>query len=333
LRHIRKISTIGRLLLLTAVILTVSATALAQQDAQLTQYWAAPTYYNPAATGDNDFVRIRGGAKLQWLGIKNAPQSFFGAADSPFKLFGKRLGGGVVFSSEKLGLFSNMLISGQLSFKLKALKGEFSIGVQPGYFSSSFKGTEVFIPEGDDFHQDTDEAIPRQDLTGSAFDLGAGVLYTHKYFWVGVSGQHLLNTTVSMSIEGTESNETQEYETELPRMLYFTAGGNIALKNTLFELQPSVLVKTDFQFCTAELTLRSTYNKFLTFGVGYRWNDAVSAMIGAEFKNIFLGYAYDYPLTNIAKGSSGSHELVIGYRLKLDFSGKNKNKHRSIRIM
>jgi len=39
---------------------------LAQTDAQFTQYWAVPSYYNPGAAGDTDFIRIRGGAKLQW---------------------------------------------------------------------------------------------------------------------------------------------------------------------------------------------------------------------------------------------------------------------------
>jgi hypothetical protein len=94
-----------------------------------------------------------------------------------------------------------------------------------------------------------------------------------------------------------------------------------------------MLVKTDFNTYTAEATMRATYNKIFTIGIGYRWKDAVSAMIGAEIKNFFLGYAYDYPLSAIGKVSSGSHEILAGYQLKLDFSGKNRNKHRSIRIM
>jgi hypothetical protein len=92
-------------------------------------------------------------------------------------------------------------------------------------------------------------------------------------------------------------------------------------------------VKTDFSTYTAEVTMRARYNKFITFGLGYRYKDAISAMIGAEYKNFFVGYAYDYPTSAIAKASSGSHELIAGYKLKLDFSGKNRNKHRSIRIM
>lgn len=35
----------------------------------------------------------------------------------------------------------------------------------------------------------------------------------------------------------------------------------------------------------------------------------------------------------IVKASSGSHEVFLGYSLKLDLSDKNKNKHKSIRIM
>lgn len=307
--------------------------AFAQNDVQFTQYWAVPTYYNPAATGDIDFVRIRGGARMQWVGIDNAPRSFLAAADMPVKIGKKRIGVGVNMSQESLGLFSNMLVNAQGSYKMKFLKGVLSIGIQAGYYNTKFKGSEVYIPEGDDFHQPVDEAIPTRDVTGNSFDLSAGLWYTHKYFTLGISGLHLLEPTVRLDSEGAETAEVSQYETILKRALYFTASGNIGLKNTLFELQPSMMVKTDFDNFAAELTMRAMYNKFLSFGIGYRYKDAVSAMIAAEFKNFFIGYSYDYPTSAISKASSGSHEVVVGYRVKLDFSGKNKNKHRSIRIM
>lgn len=331
--HIVRTFLLHAVLLLTAVVVS-DATATAQNDVQFTQYWAVPTFYNPAATGATDYVRIRGGARLQWIGIHNAPKSFMGAADSPFKLGKQRIGAGVNLMQESLGLFSNLLINAQVSYKFKALKGEFSIGLQGGYYNSKFKGSEVEIPDGDDYHEGTDTSIPMQDVTGNSFDFSAGISYTHKYFSIGVSGLHLLAPKVKLKTEGTESDsENSEFETDLPRALYFTADSNIPIKNTLFELQPSLMVSTDFKQVNADITMRARYNKFLSFGVGYRWDDAVSVMIGAEFKNFFLGYAYDYPTSAINKGSSGSHELVAGYQLKLDFSGKNKNKHRSIRIM
>ncbi len=308
--------------------------ASAQNEPIFTQSWALPTLYNPGAAGDTDFLRIRGGARLQWVGIPNAPKSFTATGDMPFKVFtNKRIGAGVTLMQESFGLFSNLLINAQGSYKLKFLKGRLGIGFQIGYFNTKFRGSDVYIPDNDDFHEGNDPGIPTQDLTGNAFDMSLGVTYTHRLFHVGISAMHLTNPKVNMTIEGSESTESQQYESELPRVIYFDVGSNIALKNTLFELQPSLLVATDLSSFSADLTMRATYNKFLSFGLGYRWNNAVSIMIGAEFKNFFLGYAFDYPLSAIAKASSGSHEIVAGYQLKLDLSGKNKNKHRSIRIM
>ena len=308
-------------------------TVKAQDELMLNQHWALPTFYNPANTGNTDYLRIRGGARLQWLGIENAPRSFFGTADTPFRLGEKRLGAGFSAMQESLGLFSNLNLGLQLSYKFKLGKGVLSVGVQPAYINSQFKGSKVVLPDNDDYHQGSDNAIPTQDLTGNKFDFSAGVSFTHKYFTLGLSGMHLLKPTINLTMQGSQGNDYQQYQTELPRQLYLIADGNIPLKNTLFELQPSLLVTSDLKGVTGEAAMRTTYNKFLTFGLSYRWQDALGVTLGAEYKNFFIGYAYEYPLSGINKASSGSHELVAGYSLKLDFTGKNKNKHRSIRIM
>lgn len=332
----QRYSLLRKMCVAIAVIAAVAGCALparAQGDAQMTQYWAVPTLYSPAATGSSDYLKIRGGARLQWVGIDNAPKSFLVVAESPLQIGKKRIGLGVNAMSESIGLFDNLDINLQASYKLKALGGEISIGVQGGFFTQKFEGSKVELPDGDNYHESGDEGIPQQDLAGNVFDLGAGVRYDHPKFYVGVSALHLLSPTVTLNLEGSEATDLKQFESELPRMFYFTAGGNIPLKNTLFELQPSLLVRTDLSMWTAEATVQALYNKFIRFGVGYRWKDAVSIMAGVEIKNFFLGYAYDYPMSAISKASSGSHELVAGYQLKLDFSGKNKNKHRSIRLM
>ena len=321
-------------ILATVLLLTgVSLQARGQNELMLTQHWALPTFYNPANTGNTDFLRIRGGARLQWLGIENAPRSFFGAADTPFQIGSKRIGAGITAMQESLGLFSNLNLGLQLSYKFKIGKGILSIGVQPAYYNSQFKGSKVVLPDGDDYHQGSDTSIPTQDLTGNHFDLSAGLSFTHRFFTIGLSCMHIMNPKVNLTMQGSSSNEAQQYQTELPRQLYLIADGNIPLKNTLFELQPSLLLTSDLKGFTGEAEMRATYNKFVTFGLAYRWQDAIGLTIGAEYKNFFLGYAYEYPLSGINKASSGSHEIVAGYSLKLDFSGKNKNKHRSIRIM
>lgn len=328
---------INRLIIALTVVFTLMGggiKAMAQNDPQFVQYWAVPTFYNPAYLGQKEFVRIRLGANLQWLGIKRAPQSYIVTADMPVKLGKKqRMGVGVTGMMESIGLYGNTWVSAQASYQFRVLKGVLSVGIQPAYYNTKFKGSEVYIPEGDDYHQPDDEALPKEDVAGQAFDLSAGISYTHKYFSVGISALHILEPKIELSEDNASDTETTQFSATVPRQMYFMADGNIPIKNSLFSLQPSLLVRTDFSNFSAEVTLRSTFKQFISFGLGYRWKDALSAMIGAEFKNFFLGYAYSYPLSPLNRASSGSHEIVAGYMVKLNFGDKNKNKHRSIRIM
>lgn len=333
-----------QLLTFIVAMLLFVPSVVAQADGQLTQYFEVPTYYNPAAIGSTDYVRIRAGSRMQWMGIDNAPRTFLLTADSPLKLFGKRIGVGIVASSESAGLFRTLNIGLQFGYKIKLWKGELTPALQVGFANEVFKGSEVFIPDDDDYHQATDDAIPKTDVSGNALDLGVGLFYSRPKWWVGVSCQHVNSPTVTFQSEngadaggGTTSTTGDEgpkkYQFTFDRTLYFMAGGNIPIKNTLFEVMPSMMFKTDFNFWRAEVTGRVRWKKFLTAGVAYRYDDAVSAILAAEYKGFYVGYSYDYPISAISKASSGSHEILAGYSLKLDFSGKNKNKHKSIRIM
>lgn len=310
-----------------------SLNAYAQSDAQFSQYYQVKNYYNPAAIGTSDLLNIRGGARLQWVGIDNAPKSFAATAEMPIKLFNKRIGVGLLMQQESMGLYNNLTLGLQGGYKLKLFKGELTIGVQLGFINEGFKGTEVILPDGDDYHQNNDEAIPMNDLNGNAFDIGAGVFYTRGIFWGGISMTHLTQPVISLNSDSGDNTMEKNYEFQVGRTLYFMAGCNIPIKNTLFEVMPSMLVKSDFTFTTGEITARLRYNKFLSAGIGYRYDDAVTISLGAEIKGFYIGYAYDYATSAIAKASSGSHEFFAGYALKLDFSEKNKNKHKSIRIL
>ena len=317
----------------------------AQGDAVLTHHWTVPTYYNPGAAGDTDNIRLRGGMRAQWVGIENSPRTFVAAADTPFKLLGRKWGTGVVVQQESYGLFRNLTASAQLAFKqrVKPLRGELTVGIQTGVLNQRFRGSEIYIPDDDDYHTSTDEALPDRDLSGSALDLGIGVYYVHPRLRAGLSLLHATQPTVTFSDEqgttgGSDASSAtdtsaKKYQFQAQRTLVFTAEGNIQVKNTLFEVIPSVLVRSDFSFTDVAATARVRWRKMFSAGVGYRHSDAVSLMLGAEIKGIFVGYSYDYHISEISRASSGSHEIFAGYNLKLDFSEKNRNRHKSIRIM
>lgn len=324
------ICNIKRIVAAVLLLSAISVESAAQVDAGFTQYMEVPSYYNPAAIGLTDYLRIRGGSRLQCMGIPKAPKTFLANADMPMKLFGKRIGVAIVMQQESMGLYNNLTLGAMGAYKLKIFKGELSIGARIGLFDESFRGSEVILPDDNDYHQSADDAIPTTDVHGTAFDISFGIHYTHRLFWAGISATHINQPTVKMSTDGTDA---KQYEFQAGCNFYFMGGGNIPIKNTLFELQPSVLVKTDFIFTTAEITAKLQYNRFFYGGLAYRYNDAVALLLGACFKNFFVGYSYDYPISDIAKASSGSHEIWLGYSMKLDLGEKNKHRHKSIRIM
>ena len=316
--------------LLPLALALVCEVAAGQVDAQLTHYWATPAYYNAAALGETDFIHITAGSRLQWLGVKRAPMSFFGMADMPFKFLNKRWGVGVVLQQETMGLYSTINAGAQLAWKKKLFKGMLSVGLRVGFLNETFKGTKIEIPEDDDAHTSADDAIPNTDVSGTALDLSAGVFYSHKWFWVGASVNHITEPKVTMK---ANQESEDEYEFEAGRMYYFMAGSNIPIKNTLFEIQPSAMFVTDTKAWTAQVAAVMRYNRMLNIGAGYRWKDAVTAFIGVNLKDAYIGYAYDYPVSAISKATFGSHEVFVTYNVKLDNREKNKNKQKSVRLM
>lgn len=321
-------------ILLTTITLATALGAAAQSDIQMTQYYEMPTAYNPAAAGQTDFIRIHGAGRMQWVGIQRAPRAILLSGDMPFKLVERRLGTGLLMTQQSRGLYSTTTVAAQIGAKLQLLGGEITVGLQPGIIDQQFRGTEVYIPGEDEYHQPTDDAIPTTNLHGTAFDLSIGTWYRRKDWYAGLSITHLTAPAITMGGEnGASASEQQTYEFRENRTLYFTAGCNIPVKNTLFEIIPSTLVKTDFTFTTAEIDARVRYNRFLSAGLGYRYNDAVIITLAAELKNFYVGYSFDYATSALRAASYGSHEIMVGYSTKIDLGAKNRHRHKSIRLM
>lgn len=313
-----------KFLLTIIVIISVGNTAWSQVDAVFSQYFMSMGYYNAGYAGTTGDLNILALHKQQWLGIDGAPKPFFVTADRPF-IFGKtNVGVGVVLYTSKEGLYQNSFVGLQAAYKLKLFGGTLSIGFQPALYSSSFDYEDIFIPEGSAAHETDDEAFPTSNESGMGFDLNAGLYYTHKKFYAGVGVMHAMESEIQLS---------ENISTYIPRSYNLTAGYNIQLKNPLYELQPSVFLMTDMQSFVADITARMTYNKMFNGGISWRVNNSVVLMLGTTIGNFQVGYAYDLPTNAIIKGSSGSHELVVKFKMQLNKTKTGNYKHKSVRIL
>ena len=319
----------------------------AQFDTQLSNYWAAINFFNPAYAGQTGKLEATLLSRIQWLGIENAPRTTILTAQMPYSFLGRMHGLGATMYNDRSGLFSVTMYAGQYAWKKKLLKGDFSAGIQIGYINQSFDGTKVEIPE-DDYHETTDEAIPSSLVSGTSVDASLGVFFSKGKWFAGLSVNHLLSPEIDL----TETNVF-----EIPRSYYFTAGYNIQLSNPLLELRPTLLVKTmemsslylDADSLTEkiegnmlkamlrntqiDISVRMIYNKQFWGGLSWRKGDALTLILGGKFKAIEAGYAYDFPISRIRKGSTGSHEVFIRYTTDINLKKGVKNKHKSVRIL
>jgi type IX secretion system PorP/SprF family membrane protein len=197
-------------------------------------YWAVPTAYNPATCGLDSSLHVSAFVRSQWVGVENAPSTYFFGADLPFKFLRREHAAGLMLMNDEAGLFTTTSFALQYAFKMPLWGGQLSVGFQGGAVNQAFAGGEIFIPDGDAWNP-SDDALPTGNVSAMAFDCAAGVYYTRGMFYGGIAAQHL----------PAASLELDEYAySELSRIYYFHLGGNIPIKRTLFLMQPSVLVRS-----------------------------------------------------------------------------------------
>lgn len=307
-----------------------------QNDIMYSHYFTTINYYNPAYAGKTGYLNTMGVYKQQWTGIKNAPGGFMVAADMPWRFMKADIGLGIVAVNEKSGLFSYTNFGAQLAYKRKWKKGILSIGLQAGVTMQSFDGTRS-DPNGDKDDKDPtepttraseDEAIPTTKINGNALDMNFGLFYHTDKWYAGIAVSHITEPALKMD----------QWQDNVPRTYNLTAGYNIKPKNSLFELRPSIFVMSTSQFTTGDITMRLIYNNMFSGGLGWRMNDKtlannLSVYLGAKIWRFELGYAYEYSLSAISRGSTGSHELLATYRINIKKTRKDKNKHKSVRIL
>lgn len=312
-----------KVIILLSFLGMIGSYSMAQTDAFMSQYYEIPTLYNPAAAGSSGELRFRGAGRLQWTGTDNNPRNFALAADLPLTLAGRGFGIGVRGFSQSEGPLRMMSAGMQAGYRFRLGSGSLTAALEGRYGNGHLKRSE------------------RRD---HAFSFGVGLFFAHPSFWAGISGLDLNSPVMSFvrmpeetvdpeSTEESDVTETENVEIKTKRSVCLMAGGNIPLSATLFELLPSVIMKSDFDRLRGELTGRLRYKKLISFGVGYRFDDALVLTLAAEIKGFFIGYSYDCPVSSWSKKSDGSHEIVAGYSVKLDFRPKEKNKYKSIRIM
>ena len=316
---------VKRIFILFIALLVGLPAAKAQQDAALSHYFMATAYYNPAAAGNSEDLKMLALFNQQMTGFTRSARSFFVTADMPLKLGKTNHGIGMAVRVESIGLFQYTFAGVQYAYKHKLFGGTLSGGIQLGFVNESFNADSIYIPQSN-FHVQEDEAFPQSGtVSAMGFDINLGLFYTHKNFYAGIGYTHV--TAPELQLEETVYGY-------IGSLLNFMGGYNIKLNNPLFELKPSVFYMTDLMNHHLDVTARIEYNKMFNGGISWKMNESVGVLLGANIGRFSLGYSFGYPTTAINRASSvGNHEIVLQYRLKLKKTKTGNTRHKSVRIL
>jgi len=298
-----------------------------QSEAQVSQHMFCVESYNPSIIANtNNAINLIGLYRQQWIGIPNAPQTaFFAANGSLGSFFNKKQGIGIAFVNDKLGVFSNQSVNLQYALRFKLNDNYLSVGTNVGFVSQTIAGDSIqkHLVQSDYHDMAGDLVIPTQSVNAVALDFGLGLMYTSKDYYAGLSVLHLFQPVLNLD---------DYLKTFIGRTAFITGGYDFPLNNIRYIFKPSLLVKTDFISLQTDLSARIEKDQKYWVGLSWRYQDAVVFFAGINLMNgLSVSCSYDLPTSKIIAYSIGSPEIVLRYSINL---GKNKlNKYKSVRVL
>jgi|TARA_R110000737_G_scaffold352788_1_gene400330 type IX secretion system PorP/SprF family membrane protein len=278
--------------------------AAAQFNPQYNSYMLDGLVINPAYTGTRECLSMVGLHSSQWVGFEGAPMSDFLSIHTPLN---NRHAIGINILNDRIGVRNMTSILPSYAYHLKISNTKkLAFGVNAGVNFFNIRNSDVKTFTQDDAFQDNTN-------TRSLPNIGAGLYYYTKKFYLGLSAPTLFSN--DFTNVATKSSAFQMQSKEMVMIL--STGGTVDITED-FVWKPSLLFKSILAG-VYQVDLNSTfyYKERVSLGASYRHKDAIVGLIGYRFNSQFdIGYSYSFPLSSIIRVSSGSHELIIRYELR-----------------
>ncbi len=286
----------------------LSLQSFAQQDPQFTQYMYNMSVINPAyATAEEGILNLGGLYRTQWVGLEGAPKTGTFFAHTPIN---EKIEMGVSFTNDNIGdIVNENNIFADFAYVLPVgIETKISFGVKAGVrmFDTNFNGLQLQNgPASSDnaFDENINRAFP---------NLGIGAFFFTDTYYVGLSAPNMLSTKHLENENGIKA-------TGIENVHYFLTGGYVFDINKDLKLKPAFMARgVKGAPLALDITANVLINEKLEAGLGYRLDDAISALINFRVtRDLRIGYAYDYTTTNLGDFNSGSHEIFILFDVDL----------------
>jgi type IX secretion system PorP/SprF family membrane protein len=323
--------------------------AKGQQMPQYSQYLWNNYLINPAIGGAENYIEAKAGYRDQWVGMEGAPRTMFFTIQGqigkklenredidvvqrnidhrPYNGLRKTLGIkprkyakpplkyvrrghhgiGAQIMNDQIGPFSTTAVYMSYSYHIPITKTiTASVGAYLGVKQYRLNTNKL------NFGDNTADNVvsPGANSFGVSPDGSLGALIYSEKFYVGVATGQLMGNNIAIA------NASSDISARLQRHYFINGGYRIKISPDV-AIVPSTMIRvfpnTPVSF---DLNAKINYMDVFWFGGSFRYKDAIVGLVGFSIgKHLDVGYSYDFNTSPLNTYNSGTHEIVIGYRL------------------
>lgn len=276
----------------------MTLTSRAQQIPNFSLYNMNHYLLNPAASGTTDRLPVSLSYRKMWAGLDNAPSVQYLSGNM---LVAKNMGVGAKLFNYQAGPLRKTGLEGTYSYHISLGSGDTRLS-----FGLSLLLYQFYLNKSDLVVEDIDDEVFMGDEQMFVPDASIGTYLYGKNYYVGLAVPQLFQRNIDLKSDVILQQKQVRH--------YYLHGGYIFEAGSDFKIEPSVLLKfIESGIFQADINALLTYKDMINFGVSYRTGDALSFQLGYKNPDLFIGYAYDLPLSDIAGNTWGSHEILFTY--------------------
>jgi len=290
-----------RNLTLILSLLLLSVAGVAQQQTQSSFNYLNGYNLNKSFAGKDTCSRIFFQHKNQWVGVDDAPSNTSLQAHTQLP---KQFGIGIGINRWAAGLLSqfdaSVAVAKHITIKNKVIV---SPSINLGYARYSLNADDAIA-------FDSDTYLNQNRTSSNSFYADLGLLVRYDNLEAGVSIPKLITSDPEFDVADVDPTLSVEN--------YFKAHAAYDFEvKDVWNIKPMLIYRTIPQNGQMlDIMAEAKYNNKIGVALGYRTNSGLLASANYEIKDMFtIGYAYDVGGQRLAGIGSGSHEVLVGFKL------------------
>ena len=258
---------------------------------------------NPAFTGNKGTTNAFLTHRTQWVGIAGSPQTSYFTLDGDLKKDG--VGLGMVMYSDITDILSRTGANVNYSYRLNInTDNHLTFGLAIGVINNKINFSKAVVLDY------SDPFLKTQQLARTSLNADFGLAYNWKNLEVGFAVPQLagnkINFSDNLGVTGS-FNTARHYYGSLKYLFdVLPEKGITAYPLIMLRSVAGAPVQYDINGVI-------DWKKYGWFGITYHSNYAIAFSAGARYKNLSVGFAYDFGTSDIKSYTGTTSEFLLSY--------------------